>query len=155
MATTSFWNRRAAAALAAACGVIAGGALFAAPAAAAPLAVVQLPAQGILSQGLGAWSGYGAAVRIETAGPGAVWLSAPGGDACHRGAAGTLVRFDFTNPGAMRSGSGTVRPCTGPFSGPLRLKLHTGPGLVVGVTTIISSGGPWQLPGVASFNVPG
>lgn len=152
MITTSIRIRRAAAAGAAALAV---GAAAAPSATAAPLPAPQLPAQGILSQGIGAWSGYSAVVRIETAGPGAVWLSAPGGDACRRGAEGTLVRVDFTNPGALRSGSGTVRPCPGPFSGPLRAKLYTGPGRVVGVTTIVTSGGPWQLPGVATFGVPG
>ncbi|GAC57547.1 hypothetical protein GOHSU_22_00070 [Gordonia hirsuta DSM 44140 = NBRC 16056] len=65
------------------------------------------------------------------------------------------MRFDYTNTATLRSGSGTVRPCPGPFSGPLRLRLHTGPGQIVGVTTIISSGGPWQLPGIATFGVPG
>ncbi|WP_155821075.1 hypothetical protein [Gordonia hirsuta] len=50
---TSIWSR-----MAAATAVGAAGALLAAPSAvAAPVPAPQLPAQGLLSQGLGAWSG--------------------------------------------------------------------------------------------------
>ncbi|MFC0315093.1 hypothetical protein ACFQNE_08455 [Gordonia phosphorivorans] len=138
-------------------GVMAAAAvtLAAAPAQAAALPVQQMPAQGILSMGLGNWSGYAASIRIDTTARfGEVSLSAPGGAACGRGAAGTLVRFDFTNVTAGRTGSGTVRPCTGPFSGPLKTTLYTGAGQVVGTISIVTSGGPWQIPGVAAFHVP-
>ena len=55
--------------------------LAAAPAEAAPIGVQQIPAQGILSMGLGAWSPYSAAIRVEPAGYGEAWLSAPAGAA--------------------------------------------------------------------------
>ncbi|MCK0440289.1 hypothetical protein MUG78_12730 [Gordonia alkaliphila] len=151
----SIISKRIIAAAGAGVAALAAGTLAAAPAAAAPLPVQQVPAQGILSMGLGNWSGYAASIRIETTGrPGQVALSAPGGAACGRGAAGTLVRFDYTNLTTGRAGSGTVRPCTGPFSGPLKTTLHTGAGQIVGAINIVGSGGPWQIPGGATFGVP-
>ncbi len=152
--TASARRRRIAGVAAAAAASLTVAALAAAPAQAAPIPVQQVGAQGVLSMGLGAWSPYAATIRIGTKKPGEVWLSAPGGDACHRGAAGTHVRFDFYNVTSMRSGSGTVRPCPGPFSGPLVTTLYTGPGRVVGTITIVNPG-PWQIPGGATFSVPG
>lgn len=130
---------------------IAAATMAAAPAQAAPIGVQQIPANGILSMGLGAWSRYAASIHLRTAKVvGEAYLSAPGGDACSRGAAGTYVRFDYTNVRSGRSGSVTVRPCPGPFSGPLEAKIAPGPGRVVGTITIVSPG-IWAVPGGAAF----
>ncbi|MFZ2511098.1 MAG: hypothetical protein WAW85_08430 [Gordonia sp. (in: high G+C Gram-positive bacteria)] len=134
-----------------AAGALGAATLTAAPAQAAPIAVQQIPANGVLSMGLGAWSGYAAAIRVRTANVvGQAYLSAPGGDACNRGAAGKYVRYDYTNVSSGRGGSVTVRPCPGPFSGPLEVKISPGPGQIVGTITIVSPG-VWAIPGGATF----
>lgn len=128
-------------------------AALAAPAQAAPIAVQQVPATGIASGGLGDWSIYSASIRVVTDGPGRIRVSAPAGAACGPAIYDKRVRLDYTNVATGRSGSATVRPCPGPFSGPLEVRLQPGAGQVIGAITIVSGGGPWQVPGVATFHV--
>lgn len=133
---------------------VAVGTLTAGTASAAPVGVQQIPATGIISNGITAFGTRSAFIRIDTAGPGAVWLSAPGGGQCGNPAVDdSFVRFDYTNVNTGRAGSGTVRPCPGPWSGSQRVKLQPGAGQVVGTITIVSRGGPWSLPGGAAFRV--
>lgn len=121
---------------------------------AAPVPVQQFPANGIISNGITSFGTYSAFVKIDTAGPGAVWLTAPAGRQCGNPAvADSFVRFSYTNLSNGRAGSGTVRPCPGPWSGTQKAKLTPGAGVVVGTVTIISRGGPWALPGGATFSI--
>ncbi|WP_440713568.1 hypothetical protein [Gordonia sp. FQ] len=144
-------------ALAGAAGVaVAGmaGTVAAGTAEAAPVGVQQFPANGITADGITAFGTYSASIRIDTAGPGAVWLSAPAGGQCHSPAVqDSFVRFDYTNISNGRSGSGSVRPCPGPWSGSQKVKLTPGAGTVIGSINIVSRGGPWSIPGAATFNV--
>ncbi|GEE02376.1 hypothetical protein nbrc107696_28220 [Gordonia spumicola] len=131
-----------------------GAGAVAGPAHAAPVAVQQFPANGIISNGITAFGTYSASIRIETAGAGAVWLSAPGGRQCGNPAVDdSFVRFTYTNISNGRSGAGTVRPCPGPWSGSQKVKLTPGAGTVVGTIAIVSKGGPWSIPGGATFGV--
>lgn len=122
-------------------------------ASAAPLPVVQSPAQGIITTGIGYWTIWSAPIRVRTGPRGAVLISSPGGDACDRGAAGHYVRFDYTSVSTGRGGSVTVRPCPGPFSGQLEAAIFPGAGRLIGTIHILSDGGPWQVPGAASATV--
>ena len=129
---------------------IAGGSAYA-----APIAVQQIPANGIVSNGITDFGTYAAAIRIDTASPGVVWFSAPAGGRCGNPAIDdSFVRFDYRNAATGRAGSAMVRPCPGPWSGSRRVKLFTGRGPVSGTVNIVNRGGPWQVPGWASFPAP-
>ena len=131
-----------------------GAAGLAAPEAHAAVPVQQFPANGIISGGISDFGTYSASIRIDTAGPGAVTLSAPGGGQCgHPAVQDSFVRFDYVNVSNGRTGSAMVRPCAGPWSGSQTARLATGPGQVVGATSIVSGGGPWSIPGGATFTV--
>ncbi|HNP55660.1 MAG TPA: hypothetical protein PK331_17165 [Gordonia sp. (in: high G+C Gram-positive bacteria)] len=122
---------------------------------AAPIAVQQIPANGIVSNGITDFGTYAAAIRIDTASPGVVWFSAPAGGRCGNPAIDdSFVRFDYRNAATGRAGSAMVRPCPGPWSGSRRVKLFTGRGPVSGTVNIVNRGGPWQVPGWASFTAP-
>ncbi|QKT06533.1 hypothetical protein HUN08_04515 [Gordonia sp. X0973] len=121
---------------------------------AAPIPVQQTAANGIVANGITDFGIYSATIRIDTASRGVVWFSAPAGNRCGNPAIDdSFVRFDYRNANTGRAGSAMVRPCLGPWSGSRRVKLHTGTGAISGSINIVNRGGPWQLPGWASFSV--
>ncbi|MFT3714863.1 MAG: hypothetical protein QM774_02670 [Gordonia sp. (in: high G+C Gram-positive bacteria)] len=123
---------------------------------AAVIGVQQVPATGIVANSFGDWRLYTASIRIDTGSErGEVKLSAPGGAQCSSyGVSSKTVRFDYTNVTTGKTGSGTVKPCSGTVSSvPTSVVLHPGSGQVIGTINISAEGGPWQIPGGATFTV--
>lgn len=129
----------------------------AAPAQAAP--IMQIPAVGVQVSGLVVPGPL--VVRVHAAPAAGEWeteFSAPADPAvCSSSAAGMLVRIDYVNPGAMRTGSAVVKPCPWFINPtPTHVKKDTGPGQVFVTAVIIGSperpdAGQPSLPGVGTF----
>ncbi|NMO02064.1 hypothetical protein HH308_12665 [Gordonia sp. TBRC 11910] len=125
------------------------------PAQAAPVAVQQTPAFAFADAGLQLFKTYQPTVRIDTAGPGAVWFSAPANPTvCFTRAGESWVTLRYTNVTTGRAGVTSVRACSTTIAGPRRVKIAPGPGLVIGTFDAVGTGilAP-TAPGTAVFRV--